>query len=134
MVLPQAHSLLGSRMSIIRVELAPGFNLGDDVVLLAMDGDGVKDFAAALAAALEHGSGQLQRGGFDHHFLIRAGDSEVEVDGSRVVWRLDQAKASEVIADLDALLDGGRPGHQYVDISRPADTLVLSRDEYVRHP
>jgi hypothetical protein len=28
--------------------------------------------------------------------------------------------------------DSDRPGHQYVDISKPADTLVLSRDEYVR--
>lgn len=118
-------------MSIIRVEFAPGFNLGDDVVLLAMDTDGVKEFTSALQAALECGSGQLQHGGFAHQFLIKPGDSEVEVSGPRVVWRLDQAKASEVIADLVALGDGGRPAHQYVDISSPADTLVLSCDEYV---
>jgi hypothetical protein len=50
----------------------------------------------------------------------------------RVVWRLDPAKADEVIGDLSVLENSGRPGHQYVDISKPTDTLVLSRDEYVR--
>ena len=118
-------------MSTIRVEFAPGFNLGDDAVLLAMDGDGVKEFTSALQTAVKDGGGQLQHGDFAHQFLIQPGDPEVEVDRSRVVWRLDQAKASEVIADLIALGDGGRPGHQYVDISSPADTLVLSCDEYL---
>jgi len=119
-------------MSIIRIELAEEFMLGDDVVLLAMDGEGVTYFASALRSAQQHGSWELECNGFRHNFLIEAGQAAVELDGPRVVWRLDQSKAGELVDALNALADGGRPSHQYVDISKPTDTLVLSRDEYVR--
>jgi hypothetical protein len=49
-----------------------------------------------------------------------------------LVWRLDHAKAVEIVEDLTAIRDGDGPGHNYVDISTPTTTLVLSRDEYVR--
>jgi len=118
-------------MTIIRVELAPEFMFGDDVVLLAMDGDGVTAFAAALKDAEKHGSSRLEHGGVTHEFLIESGESDIEFDGHRVVWRIDAAKAGEVIDDLEVLSKSNRPGHQYIDISTPTDTLVLSRDEYV---
>ncbi|MGE2734901.1 hypothetical protein [Mycolicibacterium vaccae] len=119
-------------MSIIRIELANGFMFGDDVVLLAMDGDGVADFASALRSALQRGSSELEHSGLRHEFSIEAGQSAVELGAHRVVWRLDQAKASEVLDVLNVLGEHGRPGHQYVDISQPTDTLVLSRDEYIK--
>jgi hypothetical protein len=118
-------------MTVIRAELAPKFMFGDDVVLLAMDGAGVVAFAAALQDAAKHESSQLEHGGITHEFSIQNGESEVELDGARVIWRLDATKAEEVIAYLDALKNNDRAGHQYVDISEPTDTLVLSRDEYV---
>lgn len=120
-------------MTIIRVEFAPDFR-GEDVVLLAMDGAGVAAFAAALKDAAEQGSSHLQLGGMTHEFLIQADAADIELDDTRVVWRLDPAKAVEIIEDLDELSSGDRPGHHYVDISKPTDTLVLSRDEYVRKP
>jgi len=117
-------------MTIIRVELAPEFMFGDDVVLLAMDGAGVTAFAAALKDAAHQGSSRLEHGGVTHEFMIESGESDIEFDGVRVVWRLDPAKADEMIGGLSVLENSSRPGHQYVDISKPTDTLVLSRDEY----
>jgi hypothetical protein len=46
--------------------------------------------------------------------------------------RLDHAKAVEIVEDLTVMSNNDRPGHSYVDISSPTNTLVLSRDEYVR--
>lgn len=119
-------------MSIIRIELAKEFMLGDDVVLLAMDGDGAADFASALRSAQQHGRWELEHNGFHHEFSMEVGQSAVELNGLQIVWRLDQAKASELVDALEALGDRGRPSHQYVDISQPTDTLVLSRDEYIK--
>lgn len=119
-------------MTIIRVDYAHEFMLGDDVVLLAMDGDGVIAFAAALKDAAQQGSSRLEHGDVTHEFTIASGQSDIEIDGSRVASRLDRAKADEIIDDLRVLEDNNRPGHQYVDISKPTDTLVLSRDEYVK--
>ncbi|UXA19390.1 hypothetical protein [Mycobacterium sp. SMC-4] len=104
---------------------------GDDVVLLAMDGDGVTEFASALRSTQQQRRWNLEHGGFHHEFFVEAGQSAVELGDDRIVWRLDQAKVSELVGALNTLVDRGGPSHQYVDISRPTDTLVLSRDEYI---
>ncbi|BBZ18621.1 hypothetical protein [Mycolicibacterium gadium] len=96
-----------------------------------MDGAGVVVFSAAMEDAAKHKTSQLENGGITHEFSIRDGESGVELNGDRVIWRLDLAKAEEVITYLHALKSNDRPGHQYVDISKPTDTLVLSREEYV---
>ncbi len=118
-------------MNIIRVALLPDFMWGDDVVLLAMDGVGVTTFTDALNDAVRLGSMQLEHDGVAHEFVIQAGVADIELGENRVVWRLDDAKAVEIVEDLTIMRDGDAPG-QYVDISSPTKTLVLSRDEYVR--
>jgi hypothetical protein len=119
-------------MNIIRVELLPDFMWGDDVVLLAMDGAGVATFSDALNGAVRLGSSRLEHGGVMHEFVMEAGAADIEMGENRVVWRLDRTKAVEIVDDLTAIRDGDGPGHNYVDISTPRTTLVLSRDEYVR--
>lgn len=118
-------------MTIIQVELAAEFMFGDAVVLLAMDGDGVTAFASALKEAHRQGTWRLEHGGVNHEFFIESGQSDIDLDGTRVVWRLDPAKAGELIEVLNVLEQRNAPSHQYVDISKPTETLVLSRDEYV---
>ena len=118
-------------MTVIRAELAAEFRSGDDVVLLAADGSGIAAFASGLEKAIKHGTSQLENNGITHEISMRDGESGVDLNGDRVVWRFDPAKADEVIAYLHALSTNDRPGHQYVDISKPTDTLVISRDEYV---
>jgi len=118
-------------MNIIRVELLPDFMWGDDVVLLAMDGAGVVTFADALNDAVGKGSSRLEHSGVMHEFVMQAGAADIEIGEDRVVWRLDRTKAVEIVDDLTAIRDADGPGHDYVDISSPTNTLVLSRDEYV---
>jgi hypothetical protein len=118
-------------MNIIRVELLPDFMWGDDVVLLAMDGAGVATFADALTDALQRGTCQLEHDGVTHQFVMQAGAADIEVGEDRVVWRLDRTKAVEIADDLTTIRDADGPGHHYVDIYSPTNTLVLSRDEYV---
>jgi hypothetical protein len=118
-------------MNIIRVELAPEFR-GEDVVLLAMVGAGVATFVNALRDAEQRGSSQLEHDGLTHQFVIQAGAADIELGENRVVWRLDHAKAVEIVEVLTAMSSSDRPGHSYVEISTPTNTLVLSRDEYVR--
>jgi hypothetical protein len=118
-------------MTIIRAEIAPDFR-GEDVVLLAMDGAGVNAFAGALKEAARQGTSQMQHGEVTHEFVVQADAADIELDDVRVVWRLSPAKAVEMIEDLDELSSEERPGHYYVDISKPTETLVLSRDEYVQ--
>lgn len=116
---------------IVRAELAREFMFGDDVVLLAMDGAGAAAFAAALNDALLHGESRFVQGAVVHEFLIQPGDSAIEFEDHRVLWRLTPDTAREIAEDLATLGSNGKPGHHYVDIAAPADTLVLSRDEYV---
>jgi hypothetical protein len=118
-------------MNIIRVELAPEFR-GEDVVLLAMDGAGLNTFITALGDANQRGSSQLEHDGVTHQFVMQVGAADIELGENRVVWRLDHAKAVEIVEDLAVMRNNDRPGHNYVDISTPTNTLVLSRDEYVR--
>jgi hypothetical protein len=119
-------------MNIIRVELLPDFTWGDDVVLVAMDGAGVDALLDALTNAVRLGPSRLEHDGVTHEFVMQVGAADIDLGENRVVWRLDRTKASEIMDDLTAIRDGDGPGHNYVDISTPTKTLVLSRDEYVR--
>src|ERR1700752_2131498 len=119
-------------MTIVRAELARQFYFGDDAVLLVMDTDGVTTFLSALVRAQQQGASQLERGGTVHDFLIEPGAADIELHKDRVVWRLDHAKAAEIAELLTAMTQSTTgAGHYYVDISTPAETLVLSRNEHV---
>ncbi|AQT81166.1 hypothetical protein B1R94_20770 [Mycolicibacterium litorale] len=116
-------------MSVIRVNYLPEFHFGDDAVLLTVDGDGLDAFAAAVADARANRSSRLLHDGVAHEFHIEPGAARIELSPERVEWRLDEAKATEIAKDLNAL-SAPRSGHCYVDMTVPADTLVISRDEY----
>jgi hypothetical protein len=121
-------------MNVIRVNFLPEFYLGDDAVLLTMDGDGVEKFKAAVDQVRSEHSLHLHHDGIEREFHIEPGAARVELSPGRVVWRLDHTKAAEIADDLAALSvprDGGKTaGHFYVEITSPAETLVISRDEY----
>jgi hypothetical protein len=123
-------------MSVIRVNFLPEFYYGDDAVLLTLDGGGVDEFKNALSHAERRGSSRMEHDGVTHEFRIEPGTADIELEPTHMVWRLDHAKAVEIIEDLAVLSDNGsvgRPtsGHFYVDMSTPTETLVVSRDEYV---
>lgn len=121
-------------MSIVRVNFLPEFYLGDDAVLLTLDGGGVDQLKTAVDEARTNRWAQFLQDGIVQEFHIEPGAATIELSPTRVVWRLDHAKAAEISDDLVALSvprDGGKTaGHFYVDMASPAETLVISRDEY----
>lgn len=118
-------------MNVIRVKTVREFK-GEDVVLLAADSAGLEAFLAALTEAQQHGSSRLQRSRRIHEFVIQAGAADIELDDDRVVWRMDDTKADEIIEKVKVLSSSGRPCHHYVDdMLSPTPTLVLSLDEYL---
>jgi hypothetical protein len=119
-------------MTVVRAELARQFYFGDDAVLLVMDTDGVTTFLSALVRAQQQGASRLEGDGTVHDFRIKPDAADIELHDDRVVWRLDHAKATEIIELLTAMTQSTtHAGHYYVDISTPAKTLVLSRNERV---
>lgn len=119
--------------AIIRINYLSEFHYGDDAVLLTMDRAGVHELQAALRDAAQGGSSRLEHAGVLHEFRIEPGSADIELQPTHVIWRLDPARAAEIIGHLATLGEGEHhPGHQYVDDMRtPADVLILSRDEYV---
>lgn len=115
---------------MIRVDYVSDFHFGDDVVLLAMDGDGSELFGAALKRAGPQEEWRVEFDGRTHHFRVQSGAANVGLRGDRVEWCLDIVVIADMVAKLAAMRESGRPSHHYVDISTPADTLVLSVDEY----
>jgi hypothetical protein len=69
------------------------------VVLLAMDGAGVTTFLTALRVAGQRGSSHLEHDGLTHQFVIQPGAADIDLGENRVVWRLDHAKAVEIVED-----------------------------------
>jgi hypothetical protein len=117
-------------MSLVHAELVEGMYFGEDAVLLAMDDAGVDDVLAAVRQAMHHGSAHLDHGATIHQFVIQAGAADVELGEGAVVWRLDSAVAAEIIDMLAEMHENPGKGHHYVDISPPAEMLVLSLNEY----
>lgn len=119
-------------MSVIHAELAEKLDSGHDAVLLAMDDAGVSEVLAAMRQAAQQGSARLSHGATTFLFRIEAGAADIEFHDGAVVWRLDDAKAAELIELLNSMVDSGIPeGHHYLEgMSTPTETVVLSRNEY----
>ncbi len=119
-------------MSVIYAELAEKLDSGHDAVLLAMDDAGVSEVLAAVTQAAQQGPARLDHGALTFLFRIEAGAADIEFHNGTVVWRLDAAKAAELIELLSSMVDSGIPeGHHYLEgMSTPTETVVLSRNEY----
>ena len=119
-------------MSMIYAELAEKLDSGHDAVLLAMDDAGVSEVLAAVTRAAQQGSARLDHGAVTFLFRIDAGAKDIEFHNDAVEWRLDAAKAAELIELLSSMVDSGIPeGHHYLEgMSTPTETVVLSRNEY----
>jgi hypothetical protein len=118
-------------MNAIHAGLVEGFYLGDDAVLLILNNGGTSTFLAALTRAAQQGSAPLDLGDTTDQFSIEPGAAHVEFGARTVGWRFDEAKAAEVIELLSAAGQSTHiAGHHYVDITAPADLLVLSYNEH----
>lgn len=100
---------------------------GDDVMLLSMDDAGFTTLISVLADCIRLGAARLVNDARMYTFVIEQGAAAVELTGRHSVWRLDPAKAAELVEQLLALLARDRAGLGYVAISAPTDTLLLRR-------
>ncbi|MFF0494327.1 hypothetical protein ACFYTQ_35365 [Nocardia sp. NPDC004068] len=116
-------------VSNIQVILAPEFR-GAAVALASMDKSGAETFRSALILAARDGRAAFRNSGTEHEIVVLDGVAEDELRRRQVIWKFELPKISEIIDKLGFLHDSDQPGHHYVDIVRPEDTLVLSRDEY----
>jgi hypothetical protein len=99
-----------------------------------MDGNGLDGFTSAVAAAIhkEPGSScRLGPSGRTHVFAIEDDKADIELQQGCATWRFTPSKLAEVLEKLEAMKASRGPCHHYVDISSPAENLVLPRDEYV---
>lgn len=131
----QAPVSEGKSMSVIRVNFVTDFYYGDPAVVVTLDGAGVDEMLAAVQSAVSKGSSVLEHEGVVQEFHLEPDAADIEMQPTRMVWRLDVAKATEIAEYLETLRTPDprvtHSGHQYVDMVTPIETLILSRDEYV---
>ncbi len=111
--------------------MLPGFHFGEDAVLLAGDATGLEEFEVALEQAGLGVRGAHRVGEQNHAFRLDQCEDRVELEDDNVIWQLSEGTRNEILEKLAALGSGPHPGHHFVDISGPATTLVLSRDEHL---
>ena len=123
-------------MSVVRVKMIPEFYFGDDAVLLAADREGIDAFQRALsdAAAKKNMPSFVTFKEIRHEFNVTGTAARVEVQEKCVIWHLPDQKISDMLGKLAGLKDSPHPSHHYVDIDSPAETLILSVDEYLDSP
>ena len=120
-------------MTIFRAGFFEDFDWGDDVVLVGADRDGMRMFQSAVLSAHEDGAATFEFDAIKHYIVRQDGAADIDLRSQTVVWRFDDAKLVEMLDLIEPLVDEEGPGHQYVDdLNSPAETLVLSVDEYVR--
>ena len=119
-------------MAAIRVELMPEFK-GEDVVLVAVDGDGLDAVRSALVEVGQRGGHPLsvEIAGRRMVFDTRPGEARVDLGTPVPTWTFSRAKIDEIVDKLDAMRASPVPCHNTVDIDSPVETLFLSKDEYL---
>jgi hypothetical protein len=121
----------GREVTIFRVGFFPDFKWGD-AVLVGADRDGMRVFLSAVRSAHEDGAATFEVDEIKHFVVRQNGAADIDLRSQTVVWRFDDAKLVEMLDLIEPLVEEEGPGHQYMDdLNSPAETLVLSVDEYV---
>lgn len=109
--------------------------MGVPAILLSADRDGMRVFQSAVRSAQESGTAAFAFDSVSHTVVRHDGAADIELGPQTVLWRFDSARLTDILDLLAPLIDSETPGHQYVDdIRSPAETLVLSVDEYLSGP
>jgi hypothetical protein len=88
-------------------------------------------FQSAVRSAHDDGAASFAFDAIKHRVVRQDGAADIELGSQNVVWRFDDAKLVEMLNLIEPLVDTEGPGHQYVDdLNSPAETLILSVDEY----
>jgi len=88
-------------------------------------------FQSAVRSAHDDGVAGFELDAIKHHVMRQAGAADIELGSQNVVWRFDDTKLVEMLNLIEPLVDILKPAHNYLDdMNSPAETLILSVDEY----
>jgi hypothetical protein len=117
-------------MTIFRIGFFAGYDDGYDAVLVDADRDGMRILQSAVRSAHDGGPASFEFDAIKHHVVRQDSAADIELGPQTVVWQFDDAKLVEMLDLIEPLVDTEGAGHQYVDLNSPAETLILSVDEY----
>jgi hypothetical protein len=121
----------GTDMATFRVGFFSDFDCGDDVVLVDADRNGMRMFQSAVRCAHEDGAASFEIEKIKHQIVRQDGAADIEFGSHTVVWRFDDVKLVELLNLIEPLVDAIKPAHNYLDdLHSPAETLILSVDQY----
>jgi hypothetical protein len=118
---------------IFRVGFFSDFDCGYDAVLVGADRDGMRMFQSAVRSAHDDGAASFEFNAIKHHIVRQDGAADIELGTQTIAWRFDDTKLIEMLNLIEPLVDIAKPAHNYLDdLNRPAETLILSVDEYTQ--
>ena len=89
-------------------------------------------FQSAVRSAHDDGAASFEIGAIKHHVVREDGAADIELSSQSVVWRFDDKKLVELLKLVEPLVDITKPAHNYLDdLNAPAETLILSVDQYI---
>ena len=115
---------------MIKMEFLQDFKEGP-VVLVAMDAEGVSELLDALAKSNDVDTSRFNVGNGITLKIALYCKASVEFDALGITWEIPRDRVADITDKARALRAFDGPSHHYVDWDTPADTLVLSKDEYV---
>ncbi|WP_301123009.1 hypothetical protein [Mycolicibacterium fortuitum] len=101
---------------------------GDEATRASGDRDGLRLFVNSLQTALGNGDAVFDSDGIRYRIERQSDAAELAAENGDFVFRLDSAKITEIVDLTEPLIASNTAGHQYVDITRPTSTLVISVD------
>jgi hypothetical protein len=119
-------------MTIFHIGFFSGFDDGYDAVLVGADRDGMRMLQSAVRSAHVDGAASFEFNAIKHHIVRQDGAADIELGPQTVVWRFDDAQLAEMLDLIEPLVEIIKPAHNYLDLNSPAETLILSVDEYTR--
>ncbi len=122
-------------MPTMKMALLPEFR-GEPVVLVAADKEAYAILRDALKEALLSTEQEANAliGGTPHTIHVcRCNARTIVISAAKVEWHFNSAGLQSLIDMMNSIVTSKVPCHQYLDISGPAQTLVLSYGEYSPH-
>jgi hypothetical protein len=117
-------------MTIFHVGFFSDFDEGYDAVLVGADREGIRMLQSAVRSAHDNGTASFEFDTITHHIVRQDGAADIELGPQTVVWRFGDAQLIEMLDLIEPLVDIIKPAHNYLDLNSPAETLILSVDEY----
>jgi hypothetical protein len=117
-------------MSIFKVSIENQFKGEDKIILLTVDDEGCDILLKSIKEIIELNKNiSMLLDGINYEFIIGNRD-EVYIDNESIKFILSKENIIDFYEKINQLAIASHPGHQYIDLSHPVDTLMVSKNEY----